>query len=209
MVRRKLMGLLVCGTLLIASAAGAGIPDQDCSNAVTAATEQVSVYSCPLGDGLPLNGCMAYPGETDVNATITANLCDINGDPVFLYPASDVWLESNDLSKAGFTYCAGGTNADADSDINGDTTFSGTLFAGYSGEGAKVLVNGTVINAPLDIKFNSPDINGDLLVNLTDVILFATDYYGVYNYRSDFYWDGNLNLSDIVILAVHNTHDCP
>ncbi|MFH1843139.1 MAG: hypothetical protein ABIF77_08005 [bacterium] len=200
------MGLLVCGTLLIASAAVAGIPDQDCSSAVTAAAQQVSVYSCPQGDGNPINGCMAYPGVTNVDATITANLCDINGDPVFLYPASDIWLES---ATKGFTYCAGGTNADADTDINGDTTFSNTLFAGFSGSGAVVVVNGTVINAPLDILFNSPDIDGSLVVNLTDVILFAQDYYGAYNYRSDFYWDGNLNLSDIVILAVHNTHVCP
>lgn len=200
------MGLLVCGTLLIASAAGAGIPDQDESDAVTAATEQVSVYSCPLGDGLPINGCMAYPGVTDVDATITATLRDINGDPVFLYPASDVWLESD---TKGFAYCAGGTNADGDSDINGETTFSNTLFAGFSGAGAVVVVNGEVINAPLDMLFNSPDIDGNLVVNLTDVILFAQAYYGTYDYAADFYWDGNLNLSDIVILAVHNTHDCP
>jgi len=209
MVYRNLMGLLICGTMLIASAAGAGIPDLDCSNAVTAAVEQVSVCSCPQGDGFSLANCMTYPAHPDQDATITANLCDINGDPVLLYPASDIWLESGDLTKAGIVFCAGGTNADNDTDINGDTTFSNTLFAGYSGAGALVVVNGSIINAPLDILFNSPDINGDLIVNLTDVILFAQDYYTGYNYRSDFYWDGNLNLSDIVLLAVHNTHDCP
>jgi hypothetical protein len=204
------MGLLACGTLLIASAAMAGVPHAGYSDAVTAATVQVSVYSCPAGDGLGLDGCYAFPagtpGNSDVNATITATIVDTNGDPVFLYPATDMWLESN---VKGFPYCAGGTNADQDTDINGDTTFTNAMFAGGSGSGAIVIVNGSVINAPLNILFNSPDINGDLVVNLTDVILFAGDYYGAYNYRSDFYWDGNLNLSDIVILAVHNTHVCP
>lgn len=51
------------------------------------------------------------------------------------------------------------------------------------------------------IYFNSPDINGDLRVNLSDVPDFAGDFFGAYDYRSDFNWDNVINLSDIVFMA--------
>lgn len=57
--------------------------------------------------------------------------------------------------------------------------------------------------------FNSPDINGDLAVNLSDVALFAADYHGAYDYRSDFIWDGALNLSDLVVLSRDLGGVCP
>jgi hypothetical protein len=71
------------------------------------------------------------------------------------------------------------------------------------------VINGQAINAPIDMLFNSPDINCDKVVNLTDVVLFANNYYGTYDYRSDFYWDGVLNLSDIVLLAQNMQAECP
>jgi hypothetical protein len=48
---------------------------------------------------------------------------------------------------------------------------------------------------------NSPDINGDLVVDLSDIALFSSDLNGTYNYRSDFNYDGNVNLSDIGVLS--------
>jgi hypothetical protein len=57
--------------------------------------------------------------------------------------------------------------------------------------------------------FNSPDINGDLKVDLVDIQLFAGDFFGNYDYRSDFNWDGLLNLTDIPPLAQHYGHSCP
>ncbi len=44
---------------------------------------------------------------------------------------------------------------------------------------------------------NSPDINSDLSVNLIDLGLFTADFFGDYNFRSDFFWDGVLKLSDV------------
>ena len=61
---------------------------------------------------------------------------------------------------------------------------------------------------PLNMRFNSADISGDGTVNLTDIALFATDFYGQYHYRSDFYWDGNLNLSDLGLLASSMGVEC-
>lgn len=57
--------------------------------------------------------------------------------------------------------------------------------------------------------FNSPDINGDLHINLSDVSLFAADIYRSYDYRSDFNWDGAVNLSDIVFMATGLGASCP
>jgi len=51
------------------------------------------------------------------------------------------------------------------------------------------------------VYFNSPDISGDLKVNLADIQLFAGDFFGDYDYRSDFNWDGVVNLSDIGFMA--------
>lgn len=54
----------------------------------------------------------------------------------------------------------------------------------------------------LSIQFNSPDINGDGLVNLVDVSLFAQDFFsGTAPFRSDLVWDGVLNLSDVGVFA--------
>jgi hypothetical protein len=54
-----------------------------------------------------------------------------------------------------------------------------------------------VVHPPVPLRFNSADINADGVINLSDVAIFAGDYFGAYHYRSDFWWDGNLNLSDI------------
>ena len=60
------------------------------------------------------------------------------------------------------------------------------------------------------MSYNSPDINGDLIVNLTDISLFAVDFFGaVYMYRSDFNYDGAINLTDLAMLAPTIGVPCP
>ena len=61
----------------------------------------------------------------------------------------------------------------------------------------------------LQMWFNSPDINGDLAINLTDVTLFAADFFGPYAYRSDFNWDGAINLLDVTVLSGSMGITCP
>jgi hypothetical protein len=56
-------------------------------------------------------------------------------------------------------------------------------------------------NLDMLISVNSPDIDADLIVNLTDVVLWSMDYFQGYHYRSDLFWDGQINLSDLVYLA--------
>jgi hypothetical protein len=209
MVRRTLFGLLALS--LLAPAAWAGIPDLTLSTAGTAAGAQVSVFTLPDGSGHGLNDCYIY-GGTKIDATITLTLLDSNADPIYLYPACDMWLET---SLGNLKLCPGGSCADGGTDYDGVTTFSNPLFAGgnsdpLAGETCIVIINGEALASPgLDIQFVSPDVNGDLVVTLTDVVLFAADYYGLYVYRSDFYYDGNVNLSDIVLLAQGLGAECP
>jgi len=210
MSSRKVIALLVsCLFLGLATAAWAGIPDPDNSSFTSAATDDVSILVCPLGDGDSFSGAQAFGlGPGTANALITVTLLDINFVPVVNYPREDVWLEAN-----GLCYCPDGNIADANTDANGMTQFDLPLRAGgCSDDGSTVIwVNGDAINnPPLDhLLYNSPDMNCDLVVNLTDIVFFSQVYYGAYDYCADFYWDGSINLSDIVFLAQHNSHACP
>jgi hypothetical protein len=47
----------------------------------------------------------------------------------------------------------------------------------------------------------SPDINGDGVVNLSDIAIFASLYPGPYDARIDFNGDGVINLTDLSIFA--------
>lgn len=213
MLRRNILGLLVSVACMgVATLSFAGIPDLNNSTAVTAAAAEVSVFNTPQGAGDPLSDAQLL-GGTGTDATITVTLLDAGGNVVYLYPFEDLWLET---SLGGMVPCNGGTVADFSSDINGETTFSGTLYAGGAsdrdaGEKARVMVNGlALVGSDLDILFNSADINGDGAVNLSDVILFATPFLaGATDYAFDFYFDGVLNLSDLILLAGEIDTACP
>ena len=57
--------------------------------------------------------------------------------------------------------------------------------------------------------FNSPDLNGDRFVNLSDLVEFTEDYYTGYYFRSDFHRDGALILCDVDIMASSLGKGCP
>lgn len=213
MVRRKLVGLFVCSLVMgLAPLAMAGIPDLTLSTATTAATAQVSVYTLPNGNGRGLDEAKTISSSTTVNATITLTLLDGNGDPIFLYPNEDLWLET---TLGGLALCPGGSIADANTNALGQTTWSGSVFGGKqsnrtAAEKTVVVISGNPLNgSQLDILFNSPDIDGNLVVNLSDTVLYAQNATGSYNYRSDFFFDGSVNLSDTVLYAQGLGSACP
>ncbi len=181
------------------------------ATAEIAATAPVSVYTLPNRNGQPLSSCYLYGGMT-TDATITLTLTDGFGTPIQGFPQSDMWLET---SLGGLLTCYQGSIADGPTDVNGQTTFSQPVAGGHwsnpaAGEKTIVMVLGNPIPQPgFDMYFNSPDISGDLFANLTDVVFFASDFLGMYNYRSDLYWDGSLNLSDVVLLAQGLGAVCP
>ncbi len=59
------------------------------------------------------------------------------------------------------------------------------------------------------MRFNSADIDGDGLVNLTDAGLFTMDLHGPYADRCDFNWDGAVNVSDAGYLCTALGDACP
>ncbi|MFH1844827.1 MAG: hypothetical protein ABIF77_16675 [bacterium] len=210
MLGRRMFTIFI-SVLILAPAVQAdprGIPDPILSSLYYGATWQISCLNCPQGDARPLDECVALGGAVVPYAEITLQLLDLNADPIFMYPAEDLWLETAD---DGMSICPGGTIADGMTDPNGETTFTNPLFAGGSSTaGILGIISGVaLVQPPLDILVNSPDISGDLMVDLTDVVLFVTDIFGSYDYRSDLYWDGIIDLSDVVYLAQHFQHTCP
>ena len=104
---------------------------------------------------------------------------------VFAEPAGQVTgpTDADGMTAVALPLRGGGHGTAADSELSApDVTCELTLDGG--------------------LMFNSPDLNGDLAVDLTDVALFAQDYFGPYNYRSDLYWDGRVGLNDLVYIAI-------
>lgn len=183
----------------------------------TVATEgPVSLFNVPDGSGLAFTEAYG-PGGAVVDATITMTLFDDYpgwGQPVAQFPFEDMWLESGDGL---LVPCNGGTCADVNTDQNGVTSWSAPLEAGGradpdEGGDIYIVINGAVPEGDghvMDMRMNSPDINGDGEVNLSDIPPFAEDFYGAYAYRSDFVWDGLVNLSDLAELAKAMASSCP
>ena len=93
-------------------------------------------------------------GETFASAGITIDVylrhCD--GRPYAGIPAQEVMLYSSDLC-----ICPGGSFADAQTNLDGYTSFSGTLSAGGCAENLSVYTEGIFI-ATIPVKTNSPDL---------------------------------------------------
>lgn len=215
MLRRNILGLLVCvATLGFAAFGFAGIPDLNTSTAVTAAPGLVSVFNLPDASGARIDGAKLATQAGTVDATITVTLLDGVGNPVFNYPFEDMWLET---TLGGLIKCPGGTTANFSTNILGVTTFANALFAyGASdrdaGEQCVVYVNGSpLVGSNMNILFNSADMDGNGIVNLTDLVYFVP-FVGVgatYDYSADYYFDDVVNLSDLVLFAGGIGAACP
>ena len=198
--------------LAIAGTAGAdpsGIPDPWLSFAVCAYSGPgtPTVMNLPNGIGNRFDQARLADG-TVVDATITLTLLDGLGSTIMNYPFEDLWIESLD---GGLVFCPGGTTADANTDQSGHTFWRKPMFAGgYSPGPCQVLVSGMPLySAPLPVAFNSPDITGNLVVDLQDLGYFVTDYFGTFDPRSDFFRNSILDLSDVGMLALGFGADCP
>jgi len=171
--------------------------------------ETLTLFVVPDGRGDSFDQAYLPFGGTE-DATITLLLMDAYWVPIANYPAEDMWLESEDN---GLVPCMGGTIADANTGADGRTQWLNPLLGGgHSQALTVVLVNGAQLEmtAGVHLSFNSPDINGDRTVNLTDVQLFTEDiYFSYYDFRSDFYRDGVVNLSDLGKMAEAIGANCP
>jgi hypothetical protein len=185
--------------LVVASMASAEIPDLELSTAEVATAGAV-LFVRPDGNGHTFNQARLANG-TVVDATITLTLVNYLGDPLPGYPAEDIWLET---SGDGLVFPAGGTIADAATNASGQTEWFNPLSAGGCtiGETTVVLVAGQPLNQDgLELAFISPDIDGNLIVNLADLSTFSAAYSGAYNPCADMFYDSIVNLSDLALFS--------
>lgn len=227
-------GLLVLG---IASHAFALSDIPDPNNSVVemagySGTAPLSVFNVPDGSGYAMTQArgLSTPVGLWEDATITLTLVSHTGLPVFAYPYEDLWLENTPSvppdtqgDPAGLVACSLGAIADASTDIFGQTTFSGPFYAGghvtFTNNGddsdddpTYVVVSGTRIPTPLPLLFNSADIDGDgAWTSAVDVILFSQRCSpdAEYSYSIDFFFDGVIDLSDLVLFTAARFSQCP
>ena len=152
----------------------------------------------------------AYGNDYRIHLT----LWETGDIPIAGLPATDMWLW-----HSGLVICPGIFNqADGPTDANGHTTFSGTIYAGLTGDATDgldcsgaylyVYAMGMPMNEeePVCVSTDSPDLNGDLMVGVTDFAKFAQDFNCASQGQAcdpchDFNQDGNTALADLAILA--------
>ncbi len=162
------------------------------------------LFVCPGGDGQRLD---------EVGATIDVSVI-YNGVPVAGIPFNDFWLLACDPLDD-LVLCGGSQSCSADgpTDADGHTTISGTIIAGGCANGLGVVIQGIVIYDKatscttvlcLPILARSPDVDGDLVVGLTDLSIFAASFnQEPYNECVDFDCNGTVGLTDLALFAQH------
>ena len=206
MTTKRLLSLAASALMVFgaASLATAGIPDETESTA-SSASGCLQVVPNGTGDALSSKGL-----------TVTVTVRDGNGDPIPAYPFQDVGLADN-AGGADITLCTSGWLSSANTNASGVTTITGVGFAGGSTQaGMRATVAGVrIISGPaLDIDVVSPDMDGDLDVDLIDLSAVPTGFAarflnGVYNFQSDYTCDGAENLLDVVEYSFANGAVCP
>mgnify|MGYP001813554497 FL=1 len=188
-----------------------GCPDLELSTVIQEVWGESALLVLPDGSGPPLTD--AYRSDrTLIDATIFLNLyssCPPTG-PMAGYPAEDMWLES---TVGNLVFCPGGSIADGPTDGEGSTWWSGALSGGGWDSGSMIIRLATGDTPGLQLLpllVNSPDLNGDLTVNLQDVALFAEDFFSApYELRSDLHFDRVINLSDLSVMTGKVGKTCP
>lgn len=199
MLTKKTIAILIC-TLFCSSGAMAltNFPDPCISHAYMSGVtyETLALFCVPDGTGSAFTQAQIYNDGTTIDATITLVLMDAAGYVITHFPSEDMWLESAD---GGLVPCIAGTTADFNTDMNGETSWVSPLHAGgHSMSSCVVYINGMALcQSPFQMYFNSPDVNGDGVVNLADLNLFAVGFFYQFEFHFDFFPDGYLNLSDI------------
>lgn len=199
---------VVCVVVVWVRGAGAGIIDPCQSTAaVSPVQSEYHFIACPQGD---------TDSFLDQGFSITIDCRDSQGFPIVGIPATDVWL----IGEPEVTLCGGSasSNADGPSDVNGVMTMSqGTVSAGGCSETFVVVLQGWIIypgdcSGPntLPITWRSPDLDGNLAVDLLDFAAFQSSYPPQpYETCADLDSDGVVNIRDFARFGLHYGHACP
>lgn len=137
----------------LATPSNADIP---CPNASYCTVSFSKTYSGAYRPGQPYDYVTISPngaGETfsGTGIAIRVYLKNCNGAPIVGVPAQEIVLFNSNLC-----ICPGGNIADHATDINGMTTFTGTIRGGGCGDPLAVFADGILIGV-LPVKVNSPD----------------------------------------------------
>lgn len=186
----------------------AGLVD-DCRS--TSSCWAGAIIACPAGDGHRLS---------DQGATIYVTARDPSNMPIPNIPGADWWLVGcND----GLALCGGSRSIDADgaTDSGGATTISGPILAGGCDIGLAVVVQGAILTqypaclsgpAPYEchpVEVRSPDVNGDLIVDLVDFAVWAPSFLSATAPPChDFSYDGVVDIVDFGVFGEHFLHSC-
>lgn len=209
----KIFPALLLATVLASAPAvvrGDGFPSPEHSIVSWSLGEgqSATLLVMPDGGGPPFTAARD-PGGAVVDATIRLVLKDYSDALIANFAAEDMWIESLDQ---GLVFCAGGSRADHNTDMQGITSWTLPRRAGgWSQAQCRVIMNGQPVTGGIDpaLHFNSPDLDGDLEVTLTDIGLFAEAYFGDYAFAADLQFNGAVNLGDIGVLAGAVGAGCP
>jgi len=207
--------LLFSLLLVFATSLYAGDVDECESEAGTSCALRVSI--CPAGDfEFIREGC---GGDADY---IWVVVKDGFGTGIAGIPWTDYWMNACDGAQE-LCLCASPIAADSLTNTLGQTTFSGRIAGGgciltggmFVACQGKTFVEAPACAAPIciDIVIVSPDINGDCLVNLSDLSFFGQSYNkqlgdAGYDPCCDYNDDDFCNLSDFSFLGEHYLHEC-
>jgi hypothetical protein len=161
----------------------------------------------PDGSGPGFPGARTVGGQP-YDARVVVTVLDGGAYPVvpLPYEAMDLRWATGNVAN-----CWGAMHPDRWTDLSGETVWTRPPHAGGHGESLCVMF---VCYGPLQsssgvwLKVNSPDLDGNLSVDLADIGLFASDYYGAYAFRSDLSYDGAINLAEIAVLAQRQGAGC-
>lgn len=216
-MQRTLARCLLAGFVILAGPILANpVPSMYVGQIEFMAPGEATILMVPDGSGPPLSAARDAEGNL-VDATIRVQIVDDFWNPVADLPRDEVtlWFEwfsgpASGCAPGGYGHL--GLFADGPTDGEGWATFSLPLQGGGWNVGPCwiwVVPGGPAHDPdfnehpPLSLRVVSPDLDGDGIVNLVDVGLFAMDYLGGYALRSDLLADGVLNLLDIAIMVQH------
>ncbi len=200
-----------------------GSPVAQNSTAVLTTTglNDVSMFLVPNGSGTPFTACYERGGRI-ISAMITVTLNNALGLPATGVPATDIRLEH---WNSPLVWCPpfmypppfhAPNLADGPTNAAGQTTFTMSYHGGHWVRNVTyvwVLENTGIWNripTPVNVSYNSTDLNADLVVNLIDVSLFVGFYFaGGYFYEIDYNYDLKNDLIDVTFLAQTIGAACP
>jgi hypothetical protein len=181
---------------IVAVTASADIPDLEESTAefyTYLGPYSLVLFVVPGGDGS--NFQYASDGTSFQDGRIAVTLRTADGVPIANYPFEDIWLDTVD---DGLVACNIWMFPDSNTDVNGMTLFSEPLNASGTSQGGTIVkISGDPLGEVIALHYNSPDYDASGEVGLPDLTTFTNDYFGDYNFRSDFDYNLSIDLADL------------